>query len=51
MNKDKLAIETLRVLSVEQSTKATSGHPGMPLGAAPIVPTLYSRFLRALPEA
>lgn len=50
MNKDKLAIETLRVLSVEQSTKATSGHPGMPLGAAPIVHTLYSRFLRALPE-
>ncbi|HHZ11655.1 MAG TPA: transketolase, partial [Acholeplasmataceae bacterium] len=47
MSKEKLAIQTLRVLSVEQSTKAASGHPGIALGAAPIIHTLYSRFLKA----
>ena len=33
------AIDTLRVLSVEQSTHAKSGHPGIALGAAPMVHT------------
>ncbi|MDY0208893.1 MAG: transketolase [Bacilli bacterium] len=44
---DELAIKTLRVLSVEQITKAASGHPGIALGAAPIVHALYSRILKA----
>ncbi|NLD26794.1 MAG: transketolase, partial [Acholeplasmataceae bacterium] len=46
MNRDLHAVETLRVLSVEQSTKASSGHPGIALGAAPIVHSLYSRIFR-----
>lgn len=44
---DELAIKTFRVLSVEQITKAASGHPGIALGAAPIIHTLYSRILKA----
>ena len=50
MNKDKLAIETLRILSVEQITKANSGHPGIALGAAPILHTLYGKHLNVSPK-
>lgn len=45
-NIDKLIIKTLRVLSVEEIAKASSGHPGIALGAAPIMHTLYSRILK-----
>lgn len=37
-----LAINALRVLSVDAVQKANSGHPGMPLGASPIVYTLWA---------
>ncbi|MGD9604738.1 MAG: transketolase [Bacilli bacterium] len=50
MNKDKLAIEALRILSVEQITKANSGHPGIALGAAPILHTLYGKHLNISPK-
>jgi len=43
---DELTIKTLRVLSVEQIAKASSGHPGIALGAAPIIHVLYSRILK-----
>ncbi|MDD4000653.1 MAG: transketolase, partial [Bacilli bacterium] len=46
MKKDNLVIQTLRVLSVEQITKAASGHPGIALGAAPMLHTLYSRVIK-----
>lgn len=42
---DQLAIDTLRVLSIEEIAKAKSGHPGIALGASPIIHTLYSRIL------
>ncbi|KRL36955.1 transketolase [Liquorilactobacillus uvarum] len=43
---DKIAIDNLRMLSVEMVQKANSGHPGLPLGAAPMAWTLWSRHLR-----
>ncbi|MEG2571145.1 MAG: hypothetical protein RSA70_06895, partial [Clostridia bacterium] len=33
---DLMAINTIRVLSAEMVQRANSGHPGLPLGAAPI---------------
>ncbi len=41
MNIDQLTINTLRVLSAEAVEKANSGHPGLPLGAAPMAYTLW----------
>nr|MDD6335625.1 transketolase [bacterium] len=42
---DEKAINTLRVLSAEAIEKAKSGHPGLPMGAAPMAWTLFSRHL------
>lgn len=41
-----LAINALRVLSVDAVQKANSGHPGMPLGAAPIAYTLWANNMK-----
>ncbi len=47
MNKiDLRAINTIRTLSVDAIEKANSGHPGMPMGAAPMAYILWSRFLK-----
>ena len=43
---DQLAINTIRFLSVDAVEKANSGHPGLPLGAAPMAYVLWTRFLR-----
>ncbi len=43
---DQLCVNTIRFLAVDMIQKANSGHPGMPLGAAPIAYTLWSRHLR-----
>ena len=43
---DRLAINTLRFLAVDAVQSANSGHPGLPLGAAPAAWTLWSRHLR-----
>jgi transketolase len=42
---DQLAINTVRFLSVDAIQKANSGHPGLPLGAAPMAYVLWTRFL------
>ena len=42
---DNLCISTLRCLALDMIDKANSGHPGMALGSAPILHTLYSRHL------
>jgi transketolase len=51
MNKlDRLSIDTIRFLSVDAVQKADSGHPGLPLGAAPMAYVLWTRFLRHSPS-
>src|SRR5512147_2798737 len=47
---DQLAINTVRFLSVDAIEKADSGHPGLPLGAAPMAYVLWTRFLRHNPS-
>ena len=47
---DLAAINTLRFLSVDAVQKANSGHPGMPMGCAPIAYTLYAKHMRHNPE-
>ena len=39
-------VDTIRFLAVDGVEKAKSGHPGMPMGAAPIAHTLFTRHLR-----
>ena len=46
---DNECINTLRFLSVDAVQKANSGHPGMPLGAAPMAYVLWDRFLKHNP--
>lgn len=48
---DGRAIATLRILAAEAVEAAGSGHPGLPLGAAPAAWAIYSRFLRHDPAA
>ena len=50
MNESQLAINTIRVLSAEAIEKAKSGHPGLPLGSAPIAYTLFADHLRFNPK-
>ncbi|SKA84021.1 transketolase [Clostridium sp. USBA 49] len=49
-NIDNLAINTIRVLSAEGVQKANSGHPGLPLGAAPMAYTLWSKHMKHNPK-
>ncbi|MCE5239758.1 transketolase [bacterium] len=46
---DQLCINTLRFLAVDAVEQAKSGHPGLPLGAAPMAYTLFDRILRFNP--
>src|SRR6266705_70971 len=46
---DQLAINTIRFLSVDAVQQANSGHPGLPLGAAPMAYVVWTRFLRHNP--
>jgi transketolase len=43
---DRLCIATIRSLSIDAVQRANSGHPGLPLGMAPVAHVLFSRFLR-----
>lgn len=47
---DWLCINTIRTLSIDAIQKANSGHPGLPLGAAPFAYVLFQRHLRANPK-
>ncbi len=46
---DDLNVKTIRILSAEAVEKANSGHPGLPLGAAPMAYSLWSRHLKHNP--
>ncbi len=47
---DERCINTIRALSLDAVQKAESGHPGLPLGAAPMAYVLWTRFLRHNPR-
>ena len=47
---DQLCVNTIRFLAVDSVQKAKSGHPGAPLGAAPMAYALWDRFLKHNPE-
>jgi transketolase len=46
---DQLCIDTLRILAIDMVQKAESGHPGLPMGAAPMAYVLWTRHLRHHP--
>ena len=47
---DQLSIDTLRLLAVDQVEKAKNGHPGAPLGCAPIAYLLFHKFMKYNPH-
>ncbi len=47
---DELCINTIRTLSMDAVQQANSGHPGTPMALAPVVYTLWQRFLRFDPD-
>src|SRR5215216_2979641 len=47
---DQLCINTIRALTLDAVQKAESGHPGLPLGAAPMAYVLWTRFMRHNPR-
>src|SRR5436853_4708745 len=47
---DVLAITTIRTLAMDAVQAANSGHPGTPMGLAPVAYTLWQRFLRFDPQ-
>jgi transketolase len=47
---DDLCVNTIRFLSVDAIQKANSGHPGLPLGAAPMAYVLWTQFLKHHPS-
>lgn len=48
---DQLAIDTIRAFSIDTIEKANSGHPGLPMGAAPMAYTLWTRHLNFNPQS
>jgi transketolase len=50
VNVDLLSINTIRTLSIDAIEKVGSGHPGMPMGAAPMAYILWSKFMNYNPS-
>jgi len=48
-NVEKLAVNTIRTLSIDAIEKSNSGHPGMPMGAAPMAYTLWAKEMNHNP--
>ncbi|WP_165006708.1 MULTISPECIES: transketolase [unclassified Enterococcus] len=47
---DQLGVNTIRTLSIEAVQKAKSGHPGLPMGAAPMAYALWTKHLKVNPS-
>ncbi|KAB2576377.1 Transketolase [Lasiodiplodia theobromae] len=47
---DQLAINTIRTLAVDATAKANSGHPGAPMGMAPVSHVLFNKFMKFNPK-
>lgn len=47
---DQLAINTIRTLAVDATFKANSGHPGAPMGMAPVSHVLFNKFMNFNPK-
>lgn len=47
---DQLAVDTIRTLSIDGVQKANSGHPGLPMGAAPMAYVLWTKHLKVNPK-
>src|ERR1700678_3721475 len=47
---DQLCINTIRTLAIDAVQQANSGHPGAPMGLAPVAYTLWQSFLRTDPD-
>lgn len=47
---EQLSVDTIRTLSIDAVQKANSGHPGMPMGAAPMGYQLYAKLMTHNPE-
>lgn len=46
---DQLGVNTIRTLSIEAVQQANSGHPGLPMGAAPMAYVLWTKYLKVNP--
>jgi transketolase len=49
-NTDQLGVNTIRTLSIDAIQKANSGHPGLPMGAAPMAYALWTKYLKVNPK-
>ncbi|MGO1758292.1 MAG: transketolase [Mammaliicoccus vitulinus] len=49
--KDQLAVDSIRALSIDTIEAANSGHPGLPMGAAPMAYTLWTKHLNFNPQS
>jgi transketolase len=49
-NLDQLCVNTIRMLAADMVEAANSGHPGMPMGAAPMAYVLFTKFMRFNPK-
>ncbi|KAJ5167074.1 uncharacterized protein N7482_005855 [Penicillium canariense] len=47
---DQLAINTIRVLAIDATSQANSGHPGAPMGMAPVAHVLFNKFMNFNPK-
>lgn len=48
---DQLSVNAIRALSIDQIEKANSGHPGLPMGAAPMLYVLWAKHMKINPKS